>query len=185
MRSGRGNITITMYPDEPSHFLDGAYKVARQEVAVTLPVTSACFALPAPGYYAVALFHDENDDHHLNTNALGIPTEGYGFSNNPTLYFGPPHPRQGPVFPACRRQSGRDPDEVLLMPRPRLPLSRIGEYAQRLQARAGQNAIYQAGATAGADIMRLQDRRRDTASMSDREDLILAIHLAATGGALP
>jgi uncharacterized protein (DUF2141 family) len=106
MRSGKGNITITIYPDEPSHFLDGAYKVARQEVAVTLPVTSACFALPAPGYYAVALFHDENDDHHLNTNALGIPTEGYGFSNNPTLYFGPPdlgkvrfslHPGDNPV----------------------------------------------------------------------------------------
>ena len=57
---------------------------------VTLPVTTACFALTAPGYYAVALFHDENGDHHLNTNALGIPTEGYGFSNNPTLYFGPP-----------------------------------------------------------------------------------------------
>lgn len=90
MRSANGNITITIYPDEPSHFLDGAYKVARQEVPVTLPVTSACFTLPAPGYYAVALFHDENGDHHLNTNALGIPTEGYGFSNNPTLYFGPP-----------------------------------------------------------------------------------------------
>jgi uncharacterized protein (DUF2141 family) len=106
MRSGKGNITITIYPDEPAHFLDGAFKVARQEVPVTLPVTSACFALPAPGYYAVALFHDENDDHHLNTSALGIPTEGYGFSNNPTLYFGPPelgkvrfamHPGDNPV----------------------------------------------------------------------------------------
>jgi len=90
MRSTKGNITITIYPDEPSHFLDGAYKVARQELPVTLPVTSACFVLPAPGYYAVALFHDENDNHHFDTNSLGIPVEGYGFSNNPTLYFGPP-----------------------------------------------------------------------------------------------
>lgn len=106
MRSAKGNITITIYPDEPSHFLDGAYKVARQQVPVTLPVTSACFALPAPGYYAVALFHDENGDNHLNTNSLGIPTEGYGFSNNPTLYFGPPelarvrfslHPGDNPI----------------------------------------------------------------------------------------
>ena len=106
MRSANGNITITIYPDEPSHFLDGTYKVARLEVPVTLPVTSACFALPAPGYYAVALFHDENGDRHLNTNALGIPTEGYGFSNNPTLYFGPPelgkvrfplHPGDNPI----------------------------------------------------------------------------------------
>ena len=79
MRSDKGNVTITIYPDDRSHFLDGAYKVARQQLPVILPVTGACFALPAPGNYAVALFHDENDDHHLNTNALGIPTEGYGF----------------------------------------------------------------------------------------------------------
>jgi uncharacterized protein (DUF2141 family) len=106
MRSARGNITITIYPDEPSHFLDGAYKVARQLLLVTLPVTSACFALAAPGYYAVALFHDENDNHHFDTNSLGIPTEGFGFSNNPTLYFGPPdlsrvrfsvHPGDNPI----------------------------------------------------------------------------------------
>lgn len=90
MRSPNGNITITMYPDDAAHFLDGKFKLARQKVPVTLPVTTACFALPVPSVYAVALFHDENDDGHLNTNALGIPTEGAGFSNNPTLYFGPP-----------------------------------------------------------------------------------------------
>jgi uncharacterized protein (DUF2141 family) len=90
MRSAKGNVTITIYPDDAAHFLDGKYKLARQKLPVTLPVTTACFALPAPGAYAVALFHDENDDGQLNTNALGIPTEGYGFSNNPTLYFGPP-----------------------------------------------------------------------------------------------
>jgi uncharacterized protein (DUF2141 family) len=90
MHSAKGNITITIYPDDPSHFLDGAYKTARQQLPVSLPVTSACFTVAAPGYYAVALFHDENDNHHFDTNSLGIPTEGYGFSNNPTLYFGPP-----------------------------------------------------------------------------------------------
>ncbi|MDB5393120.1 MAG: hypothetical protein JWM91_626 [Rhodospirillales bacterium] len=94
MRSAKGNITITIYPDEPSHFLDGSYKVVRQQLPVTLPVTSACFILTAAGYYAVALFHDENNNHHLDTNSLGMPTEGYGFSNNPTLYFGPPELKQ-------------------------------------------------------------------------------------------
>ncbi len=90
MRSAKGNVTITIYPDDAAHFLDGKFKIARQTVPVTLPATTACFLLPAPGTYAVALFHDENADGHLNTSALGIPTEGYGFSNNPTLYFGPP-----------------------------------------------------------------------------------------------
>jgi uncharacterized protein (DUF2141 family) len=42
------------------------------------------------GEYAVKLFHDENGDNKLNTNFLGMPVEDYGFSNNPTVLFGPP-----------------------------------------------------------------------------------------------
>ncbi|MEA1648084.1 DUF2141 domain-containing protein [Nitrospirillum sp. BR 11164] len=91
MHSGKGNVTITIYPDDADHFLDGAYKVARQILPVVLPVTEACFVLPQAGRYAVALFHDENDNGHFDTTMLGIPAEGYGFSNNPTLYLGPPN----------------------------------------------------------------------------------------------
>ena len=40
--------------------------------------------------YALSVFHDENSDDKLNTNILGIPTEGYGFSNNATGFLGPP-----------------------------------------------------------------------------------------------
>jgi uncharacterized protein (DUF2141 family) len=36
----------------------------------------------APGDYAIALMHDENADGVCNLNFLGIPKEGYGFSNN-------------------------------------------------------------------------------------------------------
>jgi uncharacterized protein (DUF2141 family) len=35
------------------------------------------------GSYAIAVFHDVNGDRKLNRNTKGIPTEGYGFSNNP------------------------------------------------------------------------------------------------------
>jgi uncharacterized protein (DUF2141 family) len=106
MRSSDGNITITIYPDDPPHFLDGKYKLARQIVPVKSPVTRVCFAVAAPGFYAVALFHDENNNHHLDTTLLGIPSEGYGFSQNPKLFLGPPkfsqvrvaaHPGDNPV----------------------------------------------------------------------------------------
>jgi uncharacterized protein (DUF2141 family) len=90
MHSDKGNVTITIYPDDAAHFLDGAYKVGRQILPVTLPVTHVCFVLPAPGYYAVALFHDENNNHHFDTTFLGLPAEGYGFSNNPSLFTGLP-----------------------------------------------------------------------------------------------
>jgi uncharacterized protein (DUF2141 family) len=35
------------------------------------------------GSYALALFQDVNGDRKLNRDTTGIPTEGYGFSNNP------------------------------------------------------------------------------------------------------
>ena len=47
-----------------------------------------------PGTYAVALFHDLNGDKKLNTNWLGIPKEGYGFSNNAKNAFSAPSFKQ-------------------------------------------------------------------------------------------
>ncbi len=47
-----------------------------------------------PGKYAFKYFHDENKDKKLNTNILGIPKEGYGFSNNAKGKFGPPSFRE-------------------------------------------------------------------------------------------
>lgn len=43
-----------------------------------------------PGNYAFRFFHDENKNEKLDVNLLGIPKEGFGFSNNPTNIFGPP-----------------------------------------------------------------------------------------------
>ena len=41
------------------------------------------------GTYALALIHDENGNGKLDT-VLGIPREGFGFTNNPAIRFGPP-----------------------------------------------------------------------------------------------
>jgi len=43
-----------------------------------------------PGKYAVRYYHDENMNGKMETNLVGKPTEGYGFSNNVTGKFGPP-----------------------------------------------------------------------------------------------
>jgi uncharacterized protein (DUF2141 family) len=42
------------------------------------------------GTYALSVFHDSQNTGKLRTNALGIPRDGYGFSNNATGTFGPP-----------------------------------------------------------------------------------------------
>jgi len=47
------------------------------------------FAAVPPGDYVLAVIHDENSNNKLDT-AFGIPREGFGFSRNPAIHFGPP-----------------------------------------------------------------------------------------------
>ncbi len=42
------------------------------------------------GDYALRMFRDINENGKLDTNALGIPSEPYTFSNNARSAFGPP-----------------------------------------------------------------------------------------------
>jgi uncharacterized protein (DUF2141 family) len=48
------------------------------------------FADVAPGQYAIAAMHDENSNGKVDTNFLGIPTEGVGASNDAKGFMGPP-----------------------------------------------------------------------------------------------
>jgi uncharacterized protein (DUF2141 family) len=43
-----------------------------------------------PGVYAIAVIHDENMNGKLDTNWLGVPKEGYGFSRDAKGALGPP-----------------------------------------------------------------------------------------------
>ena len=45
--------------------------------------------IPA-GAYAISVFHDANENGKLDTNFMGIPKEGFGFSNDAMGSFGPP-----------------------------------------------------------------------------------------------
>ncbi|MBU3937857.1 MAG: DUF2141 domain-containing protein [Proteobacteria bacterium] len=54
--------------------------------------TQACcnFEDIVPGRYAFAVIHDESMNGKLDTNSLGVPTEGYGFSNDAKTWLGAP-----------------------------------------------------------------------------------------------
>ncbi len=43
-----------------------------------------------PGKYGFQYFHDENNNSTMDKSMLGIPKEGFGFSNNAKASFGPP-----------------------------------------------------------------------------------------------
>ena len=85
-----GNITFTLYGGVSALFLKPRGSIALTRVMLHGTTAEACFSVAAPGPYAVAAYHDENNNHHFDKNFLGLPAEGYGFSNDAPTLFGPP-----------------------------------------------------------------------------------------------
>lgn len=88
LRNQRGiiRLCLTAAADNFPRCVDDERAVSR-----SVPATMRSLAydgLP-PGGYAVAVIHDENGNGKLDTFA-GIPREGFGFSRNPRIAFGPP-----------------------------------------------------------------------------------------------
>jgi len=50
------------------------------------------------GEYAVSSLHDENKNNEMDTGLFGIPTEGYGASNDARGFFGPPKYKDAKFF---------------------------------------------------------------------------------------
>lgn len=78
----QGSIRMAVYnneksfPSESQSFRGGALPL-RPGIKPQL----TCDQLPF-GHYAVAVYHDLNNNGKMDKNALGIPTEPYAFSNN-------------------------------------------------------------------------------------------------------
>tara|TARA_R110000868_G_scaffold73899_6_gene213857 strand:- start:306 stop:755 length:450 start_codon:yes stop_codon:yes gene_type:complete len=50
------------------------------------------------GNYAISIVHDENSNQELDKNMIGIPKEGFGFSNNKSIYKGLPDFKEASVL---------------------------------------------------------------------------------------
>jgi len=64
--------------------------IATAEVAANADTLTIRLTAPAPGRYGVRLYQDLDGNNALNTNAIGIPTEPTGTSNNAPARMGPP-----------------------------------------------------------------------------------------------
>jgi len=60
-------------------------------VPITGPNTNCSFLNVEPGTYAIAVVHDENGNGKLDKNFVGVPSEGYGVSNNKTYALSAPN----------------------------------------------------------------------------------------------
>jgi uncharacterized protein (DUF2141 family) len=88
VRPATGEVAITVYPDDKRRFLAKGGKWARQRVRAAATVR-ACFWAPQ-GSYAVAVYHDRDGDRDFDRTIVGLPAEGFGFSNDPDTRTGLP-----------------------------------------------------------------------------------------------
>ncbi len=91
VRSGDGRVLVALHQEHVGiSFPDDQGAVAGAWIRAVPGTLSLVFPGLAEGHYAVSVMHDENGDGALDTNLLGMPTEGYGFSNDATGIMGPP-----------------------------------------------------------------------------------------------
>lgn len=89
LRNTKGNI-LACLTTQAATFPD--CEKDPQSLRLTVPARNGpalVFRHVAPGVYAVSLFHDENANGRLDK-TMGIPSEGYGFSRDAAIRFGPP-----------------------------------------------------------------------------------------------
>ena len=90
LRSNQGEVAVTVYPSDPRRFLAPHGKLLRVRAKADAPLTQACFYLPKPDAYAVAVYHDANANRGFDRNAVGLPVEGFAFSNDAPSKVGVP-----------------------------------------------------------------------------------------------
>jgi uncharacterized protein (DUF2141 family) len=83
IRNSTGNVACALF-DSPSGFPEEYLRSATNIMAIKIRKAQArCDFEDIPaGTYAIVVVHDENMNGKLDTNWLGIPKEGYGFSND-------------------------------------------------------------------------------------------------------
>lgn len=72
----------------PGKFLEFASKIMITQIKGK--DASFEFSDIKPGKYAIAVIHDENRNGELDTNLLGMPKEGYGFSSDAEVTLSAP-----------------------------------------------------------------------------------------------
>jgi uncharacterized protein (DUF2141 family) len=80
----KGQLKMALF-DSAAAWDGKAKAIAQQAQAATAGSVEFRFADLPGGTYAISVMHDENDNGRMDSNFLGMPTEGYAFSNDPKV----------------------------------------------------------------------------------------------------
>jgi uncharacterized protein (DUF2141 family) len=91
--SNEGILFVSLYLTDEGYPGEWLRAYSTQQLPAQTAVDGTMLArfesVPA-GWFVISVLHDADSNKEMATNALGIPKEGYGFSNNPKSFFGPP-----------------------------------------------------------------------------------------------
>ena len=88
--SSEGFAMVALNNSEESYKVGEASAIAKTKTMVVDQKVQVIFTNLPYGWYGISLYHDENGNEEMDKNAMGIPEEAYGFSNNAKEFFGKP-----------------------------------------------------------------------------------------------
>ena len=80
----KGDLYIALH-QRPEYFQVPDSALVKRIVKIEKETETLIFDKVPAGRYALAVYHDENLNGRLDASPVGIPREGYGFSNNPKV----------------------------------------------------------------------------------------------------
>ena len=82
--SNDGAVILDLRDDKDQHLEGFSGEISNNECTIVVDSLKT-------GEYSFRYFHDKNNNEKLDTYWIGIPKEGYGFSNNAKGKYGPPN----------------------------------------------------------------------------------------------
>ncbi|HEY9158755.1 DUF2141 domain-containing protein [Candidatus Binatus sp.] len=90
LRNDKGQLGCSLWSGPQGFPRDNSHKLRRAFAPIHGNCGACVFAGIPAGDYAVSVFHDENGNGKFDSNFIGYPLEGYGFSNNVKPQFKDP-----------------------------------------------------------------------------------------------
>jgi uncharacterized protein (DUF2141 family) len=90
LKNSKGYVLMSLYNNAEYFPEDGEKAIAKGKAVITDGKATITFKNVPYGKYAGAFLHDENNNLKMDFNIVGIPKEGYGFTNNAKGTMGPP-----------------------------------------------------------------------------------------------
>ena len=100
LKSTKGYVLYLVFSSEKGFPGDATKSVKSGKIKASEAKQGFLIQDLVPGQYALTITHDENNNGKLDTNIVGMPKEGFGFSKNPKITIG------APDFAKCRFDSG-------------------------------------------------------------------------------